>query len=249
MLYDSWEDWTRHEQWAHQQRVLRCSEHPKHEYIELGAYEDHVKTHHATSMHELLSSELLRFQESVSQMCDTPCPFCQRGFERPSDLQQHVARHLELIALLSLPNLDDIDANSEAGKANSNSANRDHAGSRAGDFDRTEPLVFPENDQLGGSPVMTSTETKLFDSKLKAEGISFDSMHEANIEARQVYSSEIVGIWLSHLPQELGENRVVNQHLDSEEQTEIDDTSNNPERNKYLVSAFHKYMLLSVVGR
>ena len=63
--YDSWEEWTRHEQWAHQQRIWRCLEHPQHEYVELAAYEDHVRIYYAAVVHQLLSFELLKSQESV----------------------------------------------------------------------------------------------------------------------------------------------------------------------------------------
>ena len=205
MLYDSWEDWTRHEQWAHQQRVWRCSEHPQSEYVDLASYEEHVKTYHAASMHHLLSSELLQSQESLSQVCDRPCPFCQREYERPIDLQHHVAGHLESTALLSLPNLDKIDENSEAGQANSNSANRNYAESRADDFDRRGPLVFSENDLSGDIPRMTEISRELFRRKLEVESVPFDSMNEFSVEARQGYSSDLVGEWLFRLPIKLGE--------------------------------------------
>lgn len=205
MLYDSWEEWTHHEQWAHQQRIWRCSEHPQHEYVELAAYEDHVRTYHTAAMDQLLSSELLESQKTISQVCDRPCPFCQRDFEQPIDLQRHVAGHLESIALLSLPNLDDIDETSEEGKGNSNSANRNYAESKADDFDYTEPLIFSEDDHSGGTPVVPELDKELFALKLDAESTSFESMNEVNVESRQAYSIEIARRWLSRPPHELGE--------------------------------------------
>ena len=164
-----------------------------------------MKTYHAASMHHLLSSELLQSQESVSQVCDRPCPFCQREYERPLDLQNHVAGHLESTALLSLPNLDKIDENSEAGQANSNSANRNYAESRADDFNRMEPLVFSENDLSGDIPRMTEKSKELFRRKLEVESVSFVTMNEFSVEARQGYSSDLAGEWLFRLPIELGE--------------------------------------------
>ena len=214
-LYDSWEEWTRHEQWAHQQRTWRCLEHPQHEYVELAAYQDHVRTYHAASMVQLLSTELITSQESVSQVCDRPCPFCQREFERRNDLQQHIAGHLEMIALLSLPNLDDIKDVPEAGEANSNSANPHLAESNADDFDDTEPLVFLENERAEKNPVVTDAERELFKIKLKNESFSFESVHEVSVEARQAYSNVIVGEWLYHLPRELGKDPAIHS-LDSE---------------------------------
>ena len=196
VLYDSWEEWTRHEQWTHQQRIWRCLEHPQLEFVHLAAYEDHVRKYHAESVHQMLSSELLKSQESVSQECDRPCPFCQRDFERPHDLQQHLAGHLEIIALLSLPNLDDIDKNSEAGKVGSNETNHNYAESKADDFDSTEPLVFHDDDRAD-TPPTTKTDTEVFELGLKAESILFESRNEATIEAHETYSKAIVGKWLS----------------------------------------------------
>ena len=204
MLYDSWEEWTRHEQWAHQQRIWRCSDHPHHEYVELGAYEEHVRTYHTASMDQLLSSELLESQKTISQVCDRPCPFCQCGFEQPIDLQRHVAGHLESIALLALPNLDDMVEVSGAGKVNSNSANRNYAESRADDFDCTEPLIFSEDDHSRDTPVVPELDKKIFALKLDAKSIPFESMNEASVESRQAYSTEIARRWLSHPPHELG---------------------------------------------
>ena len=199
VIYDSWEEWTRHEQWTHQQRIWRCLEHPQHEYVELAAYEDHVRIYHAESVHQLLSTELLKSQESISQECDRPCPFCQCDFERPHDMQQHLAGHLEMIALLSLPNLDDIDTNSGAGKVESNEANRNYAESKADDFDSTEPLVFRDDDRADAPPA-TETDTEVFELGLKAESISFESRNEATIEAHEIYSKAIVEKWLSVHP-------------------------------------------------
>ena len=164
-----------------------------------------MKTYHAASMHHLLSPELLQSQESVSQVCDRPCPFCQREYERPIDLQHHVAGHLEATALLSLPNLDNVEEGPEAGQVNSNSANRNYAESRADDLDRMEPLHFSENDHSGDMPKMTGTNKELFRRKLEVESVPFDSMNDVNVEARQAYSSDLAGEWLSRLPIELGE--------------------------------------------
>ena len=199
VLYESWEEWTRHEQWTHQQRIWRCLEHPQNEYVHLADYEDHVRIYHAKSAHQMLSSELLKSRESVSQECDRPCPFCQRDFERPHDMQHHLAGHLEIIALLSLPNLDDIDNNSEAGKVESNEANRNYAESKADDFDCSVPLVFRENDGSEDTPLATTTDTDLFEINLKAENILFESRNKTTIEANETYSKEIVGKWLSEL--------------------------------------------------
>ena len=156
-----------------------------------------MRKYHAESVDQMLSSELLKSQESVSQECDRPCPFCQRDFERPHDMQRHLAGHLEIIALLSLPNLDDIDNHSEAGKVESNEANRNYVESKADDFDRTVPPVFCENGQSGGTPPATKTYPELFEIILKTGNYIFESRSEATIEAHEVYLKETVDKWLS----------------------------------------------------
>lgn len=115
-------------------------------------------------------------------------------------MQQHLAGHLEIIALLSLPSLDDIDDNSEAGKVASNEANRNYADSKADDFDRTVPLVLRDDDQSEGTPLAMRQDTELFELSLKTESNSFESRNGATIETREVYSKEIVGNWLSEIP-------------------------------------------------
>lgn len=166
-----------------------------------------MKSYHTASKQQLLSGELLNYQESVSQVCDRPCPFCQREFEGPIDLQQHIASHLESTALLSLPNLDNITEDSEPRQVNSNSANRNYAESRAGDFDLTEPLVCFENDNTRDTP-MTDVSNELFGLKLDSKSVSFDSMNEVSLEAHQAYSSKLAEEWLSHLPHELSQESI-----------------------------------------
>ena len=80
---------------------------------------------HADSKLLLLSSELLTARESVSRGLDRPCPFCHRYYENKFEMQQHVASHLEAVALVSVPNLDE---DKKSGKGDSNLANSNHVG-------------------------------------------------------------------------------------------------------------------------
>ncbi len=115
-------------------------------------------------------------------------------------MQQHIAGHLEMIALLSLPNLDNIEDGPEAAKTNSNSANRNYVESKAGDFNHTEPLVFPENEQSGETLNVTNTATEFFEKNLKTQSILFESRNGVNNEARHAYWSDLVGDWMSDIP-------------------------------------------------
>ena len=199
MLYDSWEDWASHEQWAHRQRIWRCPDHPGEEHVERSSYEDHLRRQHTTTQHQLLSSELLSASESISRSCDRPCPFCKRDFEQPSEMQQHVAGHLESVALLSLPRPDEDDAGSQGDKMASNSANRNYAESRTGDFDEMEPLMFPENDGEAQRTLRsTEAERQSFKEKLAAEDTLFYKPDESLAEAKATYSKDIVVEWLGY---------------------------------------------------
>ena len=129
---------------------------------------------HADSRRLLLSPELLTAQESVSRALDRPCPFCHRDYEDTFEMQQHVAGHLEAMALLSIPNLDE---DKESGKGNSNSANTNCAESKAGDFDFTEVLIFPENE--GPDELRSSSEAKRREFKRKL-GVLNQSFNKAS---------------------------------------------------------------------
>ena len=91
----------------------------------------------------LLSSELLTAQESVSRALGRPCPFCNRDYEDTFEIQQHAVSHLEAVALLSVLVLDE---DKKSGEGIPNSDNMNRAESKAGDFDFTEVLVFPDDE-------------------------------------------------------------------------------------------------------
>lgn len=199
ILYDSWEDWISHEQWAHRQRIWRCPDHPREEHVDRSSYEDHLRRQHPTTQHQLLSSELLTASESISRSCDRPCPFCKRDFEQSSEMQRHVAGHLESVALLSLPFINEDESSSQADKMASNSANRNYAESRIGDFDETEPLILPENDgEVQRTHHSTEGERRLLKEKLAAEDTLFYKPNESLAEAKATYSKDIVLEWLGY---------------------------------------------------
>ena len=187
----------RHEQWAHRQRIWRCPDHPQHEFSNRAEYEDHVNTQHAGSKHLLLSSELLTAQESVSCALDRPCPFCLRDYEDVFEMQQHVASHLEAMALLSVPILDE---DKESAKENSNAANSNHAESKAGDFDSTEVLLFPENEGPGHLRSASEAERRAFRTNLGIIDQSFNEASSDSVIAKSGYREDFVREWLDIVP-------------------------------------------------
>ena len=148
---------------------------------------------HADSKHLLLSSELLTAQESVSRASDRPCPFCLQDYEDLFEMQQHIASHLETVALLSVPNLDE---DKKATKGNSNSANSNHAESKAGDFDCTEVLLFPENEGLGHLRSSSGAEKRAFRTKLGIINQSFNEASSESVITKSRYYEDLVRDWV-----------------------------------------------------
>ena len=148
---------------------------------------------HADSKHLLLSSELLTAQESVSCALDRPCPFCLQDYEDVFEMQQHVASHLEAVALLSVPNLYE---GKKSAKGNSNSANSNHAESKAGDFDSTEVLLFPENEGPGHLRSSSGAEKRAFRTKLAIMNQSFNEASSESVIAKSRYYADLVRDWL-----------------------------------------------------
>ena len=163
VLYDNRDEWLRHEQWTHR-RVWRCPEHPQLEFTEQSTYKSHVKDRHAERMENLLSPALIEAQKFTLQTIDRPCPFCHAIFEDNTKMQEHVASHLETIALLSLPNLDDLDQDSMVEGVSSNAANRNAAGSRKRDFEDEDPPSFAENS--GALPTQSPMDNSQFEQGL-----------------------------------------------------------------------------------
>ena len=148
---------------------------------------------HPDSKNLLLSLELLTAQESVSCALDRPCPFCLQDYEDAFEMQQHVASHLEAVALLSVPNLDE---DKKSAKGNSNSANSNHAESKAGDFDSTEVLLFPENEGPGHLRSSSEAEKRAFRTKLGIMNQSFNEASSESVIAKSRYYEDLVGDWL-----------------------------------------------------
>lgn len=148
---------------------------------------------HADSKHLMLSSELLTAQESVSSALDRPCPFCLQDYEDVFEMQQHIAGHLEAVALLSVPNLDE---DKKSAKGNSNSANINHAESKAGDFDSTEVVLFPENEGPGHLQSSSEAEKRAFRTKLGVMNQSFNEASSESVIAKSRYYEDLVGDWL-----------------------------------------------------
>jgi len=154
--YYDYDSWNMHEQRMHR-RVWVCKLADKETFTEQAEYERHVRSFHPESASKLLMPELISARESTLKRSDRECPICLRGFVYTHQMQHHIARHLESIALLALPPEDDIESESnETLSAKSHVAewrNRVAARSTAEDFpeERGKPPKFSENDSNDGN--------------------------------------------------------------------------------------------------
>ncbi|KAL8755008.1 MAG: hypothetical protein Q9199_003938 [Rusavskia elegans] len=145
-LYESRDQWIQHEQWSHM-CLWRC---PKDdiEFEDLPSYEIHVIAQHpvAAEKNQLLSEGVLATQRFLAEPPSRSCPFCDVDLDGLGEMCDHIGSHLETVALLAIPQLDDHELQPKSDAASSVAAGKDADGSRKNDFDEALPLTFPEND-------------------------------------------------------------------------------------------------------
>jgi hypothetical protein len=164
-LYDTRSDWILHETSSHRQ-IWRCLKHANLIFQHLKDYEYHLQEEH---LHEeqLRSSQLLKAGESTSELPDRPCPFCHAELSSAVLLQEHIARHLERIALFALPRSTGLEGESvegsgwsgqAAGQTNSSKSNGAELESLS-TFASVSPQVTPDPEIAGSqdqSPKLTT---------------------------------------------------------------------------------------------
>lgn len=144
-LYESRDQWIQHEQWSHM-CFWRC---PKDdiEFEDLPSYKIHVIAQHpvAAEKNPLLSEGVLATQRFLAKQPSRSCPFCDVDLDSVGEMYDHIGSHLETVALLAIPQLDDRELQPNSDAASLVAAGKDAGGSRKNDFDETLPVVFPEN--------------------------------------------------------------------------------------------------------
>jgi hypothetical protein len=154
-LYGSKAEWIRHEGMSHA-RVWHCAEHPEDEFWTQSGYIEHLRHDiHTTDITALQAPELVAACVGPSKFVQRTCPICDVGVADLSELQSHLASHLERFALLALPKLTDFDEEGEEEFYDSSQSLSAHAqvqkrfddDSRLNDFDWDETLKFMDEDQ------------------------------------------------------------------------------------------------------
>ena len=134
-LYDSWKDWITHERWAHN-KIWCCPTHPSEKFNSALSFKQHLQDDCYQTLPEAELDRLVSANETFSNDVTQGCPFCLCNIEDAHKFQNHIATHLQRIALFALPRSINIEDASEAGsfssKANVVGNTSQNLGSRGG---------------------------------------------------------------------------------------------------------------------
>lgn len=170
-FYD-YNSWNMHEQRMHR-RLWMCNFADNRTFTEQELYEDHVRVAHPEQVSKLLAPEFVSARESTARMSDRDCPICLRGFSYTHELQRHIARHLESIALLALPAEEDLESESDERSSLESQVAKRRRGitalSTSNDFpeESGRPPRFAENDDDGDGTGTLALDMRLTPAALR----------------------------------------------------------------------------------
>ena len=145
-LYDRWKDWASHEQWKHR-KTWYCIYHPSLDFKTVEDFKHHWQTDHRDQMTS--PDEAAHSNVTVSQASGRLCPICRCESKSADSLLQHIATHLQRIALFALPKYsggDDDDSQQE----NAGSTSQVQADDRDSIF-ANESITWSGSDQVEDS--------------------------------------------------------------------------------------------------
>ncbi|RDW93385.1 uncharacterized protein DSM5745_00707 [Aspergillus mulundensis] len=137
-LYDRRQDWVQHEVSFHQ-GVFRCPEHPDLTYNTTEEFRGHLRHAHREFSNSVSGTVTNLAIVSPPIIPDRPCPVCSLSLLTATELQNHIALHLERMALFSLPR--SVRTEDDDGEGDSQKANIVLDDSRDGDFDEHDDNV------------------------------------------------------------------------------------------------------------
>jgi hypothetical protein len=134
------------------------------------AYKAHLQQYHALNDSNLQSGGLIHAGESTSGSVERPCPFCKTVSPTAMSMQNHVALHLERIALFALPRSSVLEEDSDDERSWSGNANGEVEGSRTDEHETASELSNDSVAGLGteGSPHRPLTADALISSDVEA---------------------------------------------------------------------------------
>ncbi|KAI0102119.1 hypothetical protein GGR51DRAFT_574262 [Nemania sp. FL0031] len=110
-LYGSRQEWIDHE--SQHTTIWYCAEHDI-EHETQPKYIDHLRLDHPKIAAEYFSEELLGAAMHSSMKVHRDCPFCATAFTNIEEMEDHIAFHLERLALVALGSAENISADNKA---------------------------------------------------------------------------------------------------------------------------------------
>ena len=144
-LYDSFADWASHE--LTHNKVWSCLEHADQEFTTPDQYRAHIQEQHSGNP-DMVTAEVMSARATGSDHSGRHCPICLAEIARTSEMQKHVAWHLETLALSNLPRSTGVEQGSQEGDLDSQVSQAQKIGdaeSRCGDLD---DVSLPDEDKL-----------------------------------------------------------------------------------------------------
>lgn len=153
-------------------QVWHCQEHEEElEFETQAGYVEHLQTSHPDAPRERYTEELIRTAVAPSLKLRRECPFCpfqpDISLDETKDMQKHVIFHLERLALVALPLVDDDSDGSDRPPESHEVQRFGRKGSIAADFSEADRMSFADflysdETQSGGHAVPYDTIKKIF---------------------------------------------------------------------------------------
>lgn len=119
-LFRSRREWSEHE--AGHRKLWRCPEHIKAVFLSSSNLEDHLHREHPGSFPEKQLSSIVRVGETSAIDLRQACPICFVATTMEGGMQNHIANHLERLAVFALPK--DVDSAEDESDGASSAASR-----------------------------------------------------------------------------------------------------------------------------
>ena len=147
-LYDSYKDWASHELTSHCS-IWPCKLHPELAFSTKSSLENHWFQEHMESDTSLDSKYAAWATQTISPTLDRFCPVCLYKAETLEVLQNHIATHLQRVAIFALPRSTDFEDASVEGDGSSRDANAEISDSSRIDLESVSSNHSSDDIRLG----------------------------------------------------------------------------------------------------
>ena len=188
-LYDRWKDWANHEQFSHAARIWCCTYHPSLDFKNVEDFKRHWQTSHRDQLTS--PDEAARSHVTISQGSGRLCPICRCESKTTDSLLQHIATHLQRIALFALPKHSSGDDEDDSQQENAGSTGQVQVDDRDS-VSAAESMQWSASDQPEDSKTSLSRAlTKEALGSLASEDLPEDLVRAAYIQKSIISSVSV----------------------------------------------------------